>query len=225
MTAGLTTFTDQGIMQIDSNFKTVSPAFRLTYTGPYSSASSTFTGSWHQFTITVPTDVKYLFFSSSVDRTIGLMKKSGTEHTFRTSTQGTVEVYGFKDTPAQASSGNFGLQLFDENGVLTFDSNNNFMKVANVFTVPTTGMKVEPWPEVGHSYAVGLGVYAKQWRGAAQAGVPWGVMMSYCVRVGPISGGGGYTAIAARPWGSDTPPNDTPQAPPPPAMVVDVTGL
>ncbi len=225
MTVGFTLFTDQGITQIDSNFKTVAPAFRLTHTGPYTNGSNTFTGTWYQFTITVPTDVKYLFFASPVDRTIGLMKKSGAEHTFRTSTSGTVEIYGFKDTPAQAMSGNFGLQLFNENGVLTFDSSNNFMKVANVFTVPTTGMKVEPWPEAGNKYAVGLGVYPKQWRGAAQAGVPWGVMMSYCVRVGPTAGGGGYTAIASRPWGGDSPPNDTPQAPPPTAMIVEVTGL
>lgn len=51
-------------------------------------------GTWYQFTIQIPADTKYIFFSSPVDRTIGLMKKAGTAHTFRTSIEGTVEVYG-----------------------------------------------------------------------------------------------------------------------------------
>jgi hypothetical protein len=228
MDAGLTLFTDQGIMQIDSNMKTAAPAFRQTYTGPYTNdGNTTFIGTWYQFTITVSSDVKYLFFSSTVDRSIGLMKKSGTSHTFRTTTQGTIEVYGFKDAPPQASNNRSGLQIFDATGALVFDSDNNFMKVANVFAVPTTGVKVETWPVPGRNYAVGLGVYPKSWRGASQNGAPWGVLMSYCVRVGPNSGGGGQTGIASRPWGSagDSPPANTPEASPPTAMVVDVTGL
>lgn len=81
MTAGLTVHMDQGILQIDSNFKTAVLAFRQTYTGPYSSNGSTaFIGTWYQFIIDVPSDVKFLFFASPVDRTIGLMKKSGTTH-------------------------------------------------------------------------------------------------------------------------------------------------
>ena len=228
MTAGLTVYMDQGTLQIDSNFKTAALAFRQTYTGPYSSNGSTaFIGTWYQFIIDVPSDVKFLFFASPEDRTIGLMKKSGTAHTFRTTAQGTIEVYGFKDAPPQVSAGGFGLQLFDANGTLTFDSSSSFMKIANAFTVPTVGHLAESWPVAGRSYAVGLGVYPKSWRGASQNGLPWGVLMSYCVRVGPSSGGGGYAPIASRPWGSggDAPPGDTPQASPPTAMIVDVTGL
>lgn len=228
MAVGFIAYTTEGVVQIDSDMKTAAPAFRQTYTGPYANdGNTTYIGTWFSFTITVPSDVKYLFFSSPVDRTIGLMKKSGTAHTFRTSAQGTIEVYGFKDAPPQASTGAYGFQLFDARGNLTFDSNSNFMKISNVFTVPTTGLKVEAWPTPGRSYAVGLGVYAKCWRGAAQAGIPWGVLLSYCVRVGPTSGGGGLAAIASRPWGGagDPPPGDTPMASPPTAMVVDVTGL
>ncbi|MNJ48518.1 hypothetical protein D3C77_437130 [compost metagenome] len=229
MRAGYTAYTDQGVVQIDSSFKTATSAFRQTYTGPYTNESNTaFIGTWYSFTINVPIDVQYLFFSSPVDRSIGLIKKSGASHTFRTSAQGTIEIYGFKDAPTpQASSSGSGFQLFDENGNLTFDSDSNFMKIANVFTVPTTGVKVEPWPVPGRSYAVSLGVYAKSWRGVAQAGLPWAVLMSYCVRVGPTSGGGGYAAIAARPagGGGDSPPGNTPQPSPPTAMIVDVTGL
>jgi hypothetical protein len=82
MQAGFTTYMDQGIMQIDSNIKTAAPAFRQTYAGPYTNDGNTaFIGTWYQFTIEVPSDAKYLFFSSSVDRSIGLMKKSGTSHT------------------------------------------------------------------------------------------------------------------------------------------------
>jgi hypothetical protein len=33
------------------------------------------------------------------------------------------------------------------------------MKVSNAFIVPTTGVKVEPWPIPGKSYAVGLSVW------------------------------------------------------------------
>lgn len=228
MPAGFALYMDQGVMQIDSNFKTATPAFKLSFSGPYTNDGNTvFIGTWYQFTITVPSDVKYLFFSSAVDRTIGLFKKIGTSYTFRTTAQGTIDVYGFKDAPAQASANRSGLQLFDANGVLTFDSDSNFMKIANVFTVPTTGLRVDAWPVAGRKYAVGLGVYPKQWRGADQGGRPWGVFMSYCVRVGPTSGGGGYTAIASRPWGAggDPPPSATPQASPPTAMTVDVTGL
>lgn len=142
--------------------------------------------------------------------------------------QGTIEVYGFKDVPPpQAPSTGSGLQLFDASGVLVFDSESNFMKIANVFTIPAAGVEVEPWPTPSRSYAVGLGVYAKCWRGAAQAGIPWGVLLSYCVRVGPTSGGGGLAAISSRPWGGagDTPPGNTPIASPPTVMTVDVTGL
>jgi len=49
------------------------------------------------------------------------MKKAGTAHTFRTNIEGTAEVYGFRDSPPQAS-GNVGFQLFDENANLTFDA-------------------------------------------------------------------------------------------------------
>lgn len=180
-------------------------------------------GTWYQFTIQIPADTKYIFFSSPVVRTIGLMKKAGTAHTFRTNIEGTVEVYGFRDSPPQAS-GNVGFQLFDEYGNLTFDA--GFMKPVNALTVPTTGVEVQPWPNAARQYAVGLGVYPKQCRGASQAGVPWGILMSYCVRVGPNSGGGGLTAIASRPWGSagGPAPGTTPLASPPTAMTVDVTG-
>jgi len=154
------------------------------------------------------------------------MKKAGTAHTFRTDIEGTAEVYGFRDSQPQAS-GNVGFQLFDENGNLTFDAGFNFMKSVNVFTVPTIGVKVQPWPNATRQYAVGLGVYSKQWRGASQAGVPWGILMSYCVRAGPNYGGVGLTAIASRPWRSagSPPPGTTPLASPPTAMTVDVTGL
>lgn len=228
MEAGLTIYMDQGIMQVDSNIKTASPSFRQSYTGPYTNeGSTTFVGTWYQFTIVVPSDVKYLFFSSPVDRNIALFKKSGTSHTFKTTAQGTVEVYGFKDAPPQASNNRSGLQVFDATGALVFDSDSNFMKVANAFTVPTTGLRVEPWPMPQKSYAVGLGVYPKSWRGASQNGFPWGVLMSYCIRVGPTAGGGGLTAIASRPWGGagNAPPANTPEASPPTAMIVDVTNL
>ncbi|MEG9624949.1 hypothetical protein [Pseudomonas guariconensis] len=227
MPAAFTAWTETGVVQIDSNMKTISPSFRRTYTGPYTNDGNTmYIGTWYEFTITVPAGINYLFFGSPVDRTIGLTKKSGTSHTFRTTAQGTIEIYGFREAPVQASN-KPGLQLFDEAGNLTFDSNSRFMQVTNAFTVPTTGMKVEPWLVPGRKYAVGLGVYPKCWRGALNAGLPWGIVMSYCVRVGPTSGGGGHTAIISRPMGGggDPTPPDTPQASPPTAMIVDVTGL
>ncbi|QXH49969.1 hypothetical protein KSS94_18720 [Pseudomonas fakonensis] len=227
MQAGFTLFMDDGIMQIDSNFKTVAPAFRLTYAGPYTSSNTAFVGTWYHFTVTIPLETKYLFFASPVERSIALIKKAGTSHTFVTSTPGAIEIYGFKDSPAQDSGSGSGLQLFDENGVLTFDSESNFMKVADAFTVPTSGLAIKPWPDPTRNYAIGLGVYAKCWRGAMQAGLPWGVLMSYAIRVGPSAGGGGFTGISSRLWGGggDAPPGNTPQAAPPTAMIVDVTGL
>lgn len=39
-------------------------------------------GTRYQFTIQILADTKYIFFSSPIDRTIGLMKKAGTAHTF-----------------------------------------------------------------------------------------------------------------------------------------------
>lgn len=154
------------------------------------------------------------------------MKKAGTAHTFRTNIEGTAEVYGFRDSPPQAS-GNVGFQVCDENGALIFDTGFNFMKPVNTLTVPTTGVEVKPWPNAARQYAVGLRVYQKQWRDTSQAGLPWGILMSYCVRVGPNRGGVGLTAIASRPWGSaGSPPLGTmPLASPPTAMTVDVTGL
>lgn len=224
--AGFQVFLDDGVLQIDSNFKTITPIYRLSYTGPYTNDGNTaFIGAWYQFVITVPSDVKFLYFGSTVDRTIGLMKRSGTTHTFRTDVQGAIEVYGFRESPPQASS-TFGIQLFDKEGNLAFDSNTNFMKIAGALTVPTSGVQVQSYPIAGRTYAVGLGIYPKQWRGAA-AGIPWGILMSYCIRVGPTSGGGGLTAIASRPWGSagDPPPATSPLASPPTALFVDVTGL
>lgn len=215
-------------MQVDSNIKIATPSFRQTYTGPYTNdGTNTFVGTCYQFTIVVPSDVKYLFLSSPVDSSIALIKRSGTLHTFKTTTQGAVEVYGFRDAPPQASNNRSGLQVFDATGTLVFDSDSNFMKVANAFTLPRTGVRVEPWPIPGKSYAVELGVYPKSWRGASQNGFPWGVLMSYCIRVGPSAGGGGLTAIASRPWGGagDPPPANTPEASPPTAMIMDVNNL
>jgi len=228
MAVGLKVYNDDGILQIDSDFKTISPTFRQTFTGPYSNDGNTaFIGTWYQFTIYIPADVKFLFFGSSTDRSIALFKKSGTSHTFRTSAQGTIEIYGFREAPPVASTGSYVMQLFNESGELTFDSNSNFMKISNAFTVPTSGLQVQSYPVPGRTYAVGLGVYPKQWRGASQAGVPWGVLMSYCLQVGPTAGGGGLTAIASRPWGSagDPAPGQMPLAPAPTVLIVDVTGL
>lgn len=68
----------------------------------------------------------------------------------------------------------------------------------------------------GSNYAAGVDVYPKAWRKASQNGAPWGVLMSYCGRVGSTSGCGNQIIIASRPWAGvgEAPPADAPEASP-----------
>lgn len=226
MPAGLQVIMDQGVLQLDSSMKTSTLVFKATYSGPYSNDGNTaYIGTWYQFDITIPSTVKLLFFASPAHRTIALFKKVGTTHTYRTNITGSIEFYGFADAPTTSSSRS-GMQLFDENGVLTFDSESLFMRVADAFTAAPT-LTLRTWPDAGKKYAAGLGANPKRWLGAYMNGAPWGIFTSYALSLGPTQVGAGEARVGSRPWGGGgvPAPTDTPAQPPPTVLVVDVTNM
>lgn len=228
MPAGLNVYMDEGVLQLDSAMKTSVLVFKTTYAGPYYNDGNTvYIGVWYNFEVIIPGAAKYIFFSSSVKRVVALFKKSGTKYTFRTNVQGSLEIFGFADGAA-VSAGKSGLQLFDENGVLTFDSDSQFMRISDAFLCgqddnSLNGGVTRPWPKSGRKYAAGIGFYGKRWRGARNAGMAWAVLISYGIAVGPSDVWGGEPWIASRPWPGDAPPNDTPRHAAPTVLVVDVT--
>jgi len=232
MTAGLTVFMDQGVLQLDSSMKTSMLVLRMTYTGPYTTPGNMpYAGTWYYFTITVPANVKYLCFSSpNPNLGIALFRKSGTSHEFVTNIQGTIDIYGFADGVGTSTT-NSGLQLFDESGTLTFDSDNRFMRISDTFVAQPPGYPpggvAKPWPSSTRKYAAGIGFYGTRWQGAYLGGAPWGILATYGLRVGPTEVYGGETWIYARPWGGggDPAPTDTPRHPAPTVLVIDVTDL
>lgn len=224
MPAGMTVWMDEGVMQLDSDIRVSTIAFQTTFSGPYQTLVTPFVTMNYYFDITIPAGVKALFFSSTTSVTLALWAKTGTTWRFRASAQATIKIYGFAEQAITPSSS--GLQLYNEAGVLTFDSDTKFMRVADIVKGAASGTS-KSWPSNGRVHAAGIGSYPRRGVGAAQAGVPYWILLAYGVNVGPTTYGVGEVPVASRPTGGAgvAPPPNSPAMQPPTLMMVDVTGF
>ncbi len=92
--------------------------------------------------------------------------------------QGTATFYHFDK--AQPSAGHAGLQVFDATGSLTFDSNNAYMRIADILTVPA-GSPNNPGGTASYttSYTAGTLAFCVNWYRAAHYLVPRTANVSY----------------------------------------------
>lgn len=224
MPAGGTIWFDDGVFQIDAEVRVATLAFRTSYAGPFTANTGPFVSVGYYFDIAVPSNVRSLFFSSDTPVFVALWSKVGTTWRFKVSAQVALRIYGFADQEIVPSTS--GLQFFSEAGVLTFDSDSNFLRVSGISRNAGPGTSV-PWPSTSRRFAAGLGHFPKRGVGAAQAGVPYWVQMSYGITVGPSSCTVGELPISSRPTGgggTPPPPNSPPMAAPT-MMIVDVTNF
>lgn len=122
MPAGMQIFLeDGGDVQIDDNF------FNLALTGKYS-VSCTPNLNLQSGSLTISGKSPVVAFSGPGYVAIHSMSQSGNNFTFNfiVNTAQTITAYVF-DVPT--SSGNFGLQIFNDNEELTFDSSRPYMKI------------------------------------------------------------------------------------------------
>ncbi|MEX5341415.1 hypothetical protein [Pseudomonas sp. I2] len=224
MPAGMTVWFDDGVFQIDSETRVATLAYQATFSGPFVSNTGPFVSANYYFDITIPTSVKSLFFYSDTSMFIGLWTRVGTTWRFKCSAEGTIKIYGFADQTITPSTS--GLQLFDSAGILTFDSDCKFLRVSDIVRGAASGT-TRAWPSTTRNYAAGIGSFPKRGTGAALAGIPYWVQMSYGVSIGPSSAGVGELPISSRPTGGAgvAPPASSPAMQPPTLMIVDVTGF
>jgi len=222
MPAGAVFYFDDGAFQIDGDVRVATLAFRTTYSGPFTADTRPFVGTLYQFDLTVPSNVKSLFFSCNVQNGIALFSRVGTTWRFVCGAQAAIEVYGFADQTITPT--NSGLQLYNAAGVLTFDAGAKWLRVADIHRSAVSGASW-PWPSTSRKYAAGFGSYPKRSTGAAQAGLPYWVLRSYMISVGPANVMVGEGPITSRlvGGGGDPPPGNSPLMQPPTLMVIDVT--
>jgi len=222
MPAGMIVYFDDGVFQLDAEVRVSTMALKLAYSGPFTTVTGAFMGTLYEFDITVPSNVKSIFFSSSVQNSFALYSRVGTTWRFRCAVQAAFEVFGFADQNITPT--NFGLQLYSSSGVLTFDAGAPWLRISDIRRSAVSGTTA-PWPVAGRKYAAGLGNFPKRYDGAAQAGLPFWILRSYLVSVGPTQAAVGEGPIASRliGGGGTAPPPQGPSMQPPTLMVVDVT--
>lgn len=223
MAAGFQSFFDNGMFQIDADIRPATLAYRQDFAGPFGTLSTPFVSTPYYFDISVPPHVGSVFFACDTPVFIALMSKVGTTWRFRCSTTAVIRIYGYADQDMPFS--NSGFQTFSSSGVLTFDSSARFLRPVNIVRGAGSGVTIG-WPGPSANYAAGIGNYPKRSVGAAQAGIPYWVMFSYGVSVGPSTYGVGESPILSRPVGGAgvAPPPASPAMIAPTLMCLDVTG-
>lgn len=226
MAAGFQSFFPSGgSYQIDADIRVATLAYRVDFTGPFISNQTPFvTAMPFYFDIEIPSNVASLFFQSpGVDVTIGLISRVGNVCRFKCSAQTLIRIYGYADQNIPDSRSGF--QTLNQSGIITFDSNAKPFRPAAIYRGAASGTTVG-WPGNYEQYAAGIGNYPKRGVGAAQAGVPFWIQMSYCVQVGPSSAGVGELPVLSRPVGGAgvPPPAATPAMQAPNLMIINVDG-
>lgn len=150
MPAGMQIFLDDGgDVQIDDNF------FNLALSGKYSVACSP-SSSYTHGSLTVSGTSPIVAFSGPGYVCLNSMSQSGTSFTFNfmVNTAQTITVYVF-DVPT--SVGTYGLQVFDDNGKITFDSSRPYMKIVKTIDFNDYNSLLgspQPLPIAGRKYAI-----------------------------------------------------------------------
>lgn len=224
MPAGLEIIRPDGAFQIDDDVKTATLAFRQTFSGPYTMEDMrpTIPEVQYSFDLSVPSNIYSLFFRSAVGRAIRLQSRVGNTWRFKTTTTGTIEVYGFADGILSPSTS--GLQLFDESGVLTFDANSKFQRIVDLVRNASDGLR-KSWPSTGRVYAAGIGSFPKRITGdyIPVPGIGIYYLWSYGVWVGPADYGVSEGRIYSDSTGTETPPSPSTPMQAPTLMAIDVT--
>lgn len=227
LTAGLQVNFDDGTTQIDSNHKSTYLAYYVKLSGPFEPLAprTMFVGQRWAFTINPPPECRYFFFRAPVaDVIVGMyIGTDGARRVWISAGYAEIEVYGFADG-VPPKLGAYGLQLFDENGLLTFDSTAKAMRISGAFTTPASsawsGFVTRDWPSSARKYAIGLGLYPQHWMPAQDGTMRWSILHGYAVSCGPTKAGAGVTGLYAIPMGEPIGSAPTPFQT---AMIVDVT--
>lgn len=208
---------DNGSLQIDSDILTV------TLTGKFTISGWTLSSTAYKTTLNLPLGTKFVLFgetgaaSSIAVRNITITA-SYAVYEFWSNTTASVVCYCFGDVPIVPSD--YGLQLYDTAGKLTFDSNSKFLKIAAVHT--TTADTQSFSLPVGRTCACGISNYDTRYRQNLLGG-----QLAFAVLIRSVRNSGGQvtTGLVSNqgPQSSD-PPANSPVGPMPVVMVADVTG-
>lgn len=161
MRAGLLVKNSLGTTQIDDTFsniilkeKIIIPKSQWTvvnFPGGGSSSATTFTQ---------PNEPR-IFFLVKGSAAFKAVVRSSNSRTYTLIGSGDVELYAFG--PSEASATKFGLQVYDENGILKFDANNKHFRFVSSQLTPNVGSSIN-FPNDGRRYAVALDSYETRWR-------------------------------------------------------------
>ncbi|MBA6145083.1 hypothetical protein H4B97_21885 [Pseudomonas juntendi] len=223
MTIGFQSVFDNGLFQIDSDFRLSTIAHRQDFAGPFGTLSTPFVATPYYFDVGIAAHVGAVFFACDTPIFIALMSKVGTTWRFRCSTTAVIRIYAYADQDVPFT--NDGFQTFNSAGILTYDSGAKILRPVDIVRGAGNGV-TKNWPGPSANYAAGIGNYPKRIVGAAQAGIPYMVMFSYGVTVGPTTYGVGESPILSRPVGGGgvPPPPASPAMQPPTLMCIDVSG-
>lgn len=148
---------DDGKVQLDD--KTQVMTYLGTYDMPansWSALNTTGSVSSCRGSITLPNTVKALFVEDTDGAFFAVRRgvASGSDTVFHlvADKRAKIILHAYGDKVLENSS--YGFQLFDENGVLTFDSLTKFLRISSVFT--PTGFGSIAYPTTGR-FAVGVG--------------------------------------------------------------------
>lgn len=218
MTVGLSVFRDDGGWQLTSEVRTSILSFRATYAGPFTATTSPLAGTSYYFDIVIPEPTRSVFFRSDTSMLIALQSRTGNVWRFRLTTTGVVDIYGFSEQVVAASRSGF--QLFNAQGILSFDSDSQLLRIVDVVPNAAIGTR-RAWPSGERRYAAGIGYFPKQATPASLGGVPWMILRATGVVLGPQTG-------VAEAWLSTGPTAGemiapSPKMPAPTLMVIDVT--
>jgi hypothetical protein len=155
MTAGLQVFRPNNTLQIDSDIKT------LTLTAKVVASGWTLGSTVYSTTVVVPNTTVMLLFGNTSGSVVGIKEKyaSGSSIVYRLWSNSTTAItcYGFG--PTEITPANYGLQLFDAAGQLTFDATSKFLKIQGV-TQTTSDIQSVPYSNpTGATIASGLSNY------------------------------------------------------------------
>ena len=161
MTAGFQIINDSGIVQVDQDYKNVGLSAKGTLSGVYDHTPSGTTRPVYTYTLDVSA---YSFPIVAIDATFPVAGYPRTQSTgiykFISNQAGSFNYYIFSLTsPQYYSTENVGVQVFNGDGTLAFDSRIRYPKLVDVYI--TTGFTT-----VSHTYAAGR-KYAVCYNGAS----------------------------------------------------------
>lgn len=216
-------FKDDGTsVQLDANTQVMSYLGKYTMTpGQWAAPITVGPYTWSRGSISLPLTVKTIGVSDSGGGFVSVMysRVEGSNRVFYLGgdRRATVVFHLYGDK--QISSGSHGLQLFADNGDLTFDSTSKFLRISQIIT-PADASTVSL--NVSRSFAVIIGNHQTWIRSNRIAQRPAFLIIRRSVKMAPGLLTMGAVTEQGPPW--DRTPPATPVPAMPPIVVADVTG-